>query len=159
MFLGVRKLAALTGAAAIAGVTVLASVTGVAGAAAPPPPSPVKIYKVYYNPPGPDTHSNAQLNREYVELKNRGRQPVSLTHWTLRDRKNHIYLFGRFTLKPGKVVYIHTGRGRDNAVNLYWGRRWYVWNNTGDTATVRNARGVTVDACRWTGTRKGYVFC
>ncbi|HUK69945.1 MAG TPA: lamin tail domain-containing protein [Streptosporangiaceae bacterium] len=159
MFLGARKLAALTGAAAITTVTVLASVTGVAGATAPPPPSPVKIYKVYYNPPGPDTRSNAQLNREYVELTNRGRHPVSLTGWTLRDRQHHIYRFRRFALRPGKVVLIHTGRGRNNAVNLYWGRRSYVWNNTGDTATVRDAHGATVDTCGWNGTSKGYVFC
>ena len=157
--LRMRKLVALVGAMAVVGVTVVAGMTEVAGAVVPAASSPVKIYKVYYNPPGRDTHANAQLNREYVELKNRGTRSVSLTGWTLRDTKHHVYTFGRFSLKPGKFVYIHTGKGRNTAVNLYWGRRWYVWNNTGDTATLRNARGGTVGTCRWKGTSRGYVYC
>lgn len=34
-----------------------------------------------------------------------------------------------------------------NAKNVYWGSGNYIWNNTGDTATLRNASGKTVDTC------------
>ena len=31
--------------------------------------------------------------------------------------------------------------------------------HTGDTATLRDPSGGTVDSCRYTGTSAGYVFC
>jgi hypothetical protein len=33
---------------------------------------------------------------------------------------------------------------------VYWGSGNYIWNNTGDTATLRNASGKTLDTCSWT---------
>jgi hypothetical protein len=35
---------------------------------------------------------------------------------------------------------------------------WYVWNNTGDTATLKDSHGGTVDTCRYTGKSAGYVY-
>jgi len=34
-----------------------------------------------------------------------------------------------------------------------------VWNNTGDTATLRDASGHLLDQCTWKGKSQGYVFC
>jgi hypothetical protein len=44
-------------------------------------------------------------------------------------------------VSPGKSVILHTGKGTNTSSNLYWGRSWYVWNNTGDKATSRDSSG------------------
>jgi hypothetical protein len=36
---------------------------------------------------------------------------------------------------------------------------WYVWNNTGDTAKLRDNLGGRVDRCSYTGTSAEHVFC
>ncbi|HEY0541303.1 MAG TPA: lamin tail domain-containing protein [Actinoallomurus sp.] len=143
-------LACLAGAAAL---TALAAEP--AGAAS----SSVRLYKVVYNPSGTDTHANSQLNREYVVLKNGGKQTVKLAGWTVRDTKRHVYTFTTFSLKPGKYVYIHTGRGTDTSTNVYQGRGWYVWNNTADKVSLRTAAGTTVDTCQWKHAGSGHVSC
>ena len=33
--------------------------------------------------------------------------------------------------------------------DLYWGSGAYIWNNTGDTATLRTASGSTRDTCTY----------
>lgn len=63
-----------------------------------------------------------------------------------------------FHLKPGTSVTLHTGKGTNTATNLYWGRSSYVWNNTGDTATLKNAAGTTEDTCNW-GSSGSYTNC
>lgn len=40
---------------------------------------------------------------------------------------------------------VHTGQGQDTAAHRYWGRDREVWNNEGDTATLRDADGRLVD--------------
>ena len=35
----------------------------------------------------------------------------------------------------------------------------YIWNNTGDTAKLKDNYGGTVDSCTYTGTSTGYVYC
>jgi hypothetical protein len=41
--------------------------------------------------------------------------------------------------------------GINNATNLYWGSGQAIWNNTGDTATLRNSGGQIVDTCSYAG--------
>ncbi|WP_308201309.1 lamin tail domain-containing protein [Carbonactinospora thermoautotrophica] len=121
--------------------------------------SPVQIYKVYYDSPGADTGSNTSLNAEYVVLKNTGRSAVSLTGWTLRDARGYVYTFGTFTLGAGKAVVVRTGKGTNSSTHRYWGRTWYVWNNTGDTATLRTRSGSLVDTCSWNRVGSDYRYC
>ncbi|MDQ1753033.1 MAG: hypothetical protein QOE71_4089 [Pseudonocardiales bacterium] len=35
----------------------------------------------------------------------------------------------------------------------------YVWNNTGDTAILRNSSRATVHSCKWTTLKPGYKIC
>lgn len=110
----------------------------------------VQITRVYVNAPGKDTHSNKSVNGEYVKVKNKGSKSVSLKGYTLRDRSNHVYKFGSFTLKPGKTVTVHTGKGSNSSTKRYMGRGWHIWNNSGgDSATLRNSGGRKVDSCSW----------
>ncbi len=113
------------------------------------------------NSPGPDTGTNYSLNQEGVRLTNSSSSSsYNLKGWTIRDRANHVYAFGAFTLKPGATVTLHTGTGTNTSGNVYWDRKWYVWNNNGDTAYLKNTSGTQKDSCSWGSVSNGYkVVC
>ena len=122
--------------------------------------SPVQITKVYVNSPGSDLPTtNAKVNSEYTVIKNTGTSTQTMTGWTLRDQSNHVYKFGTFSLGAGKTVVLRTGKGTNSATTRFWGSSYYIWNNTGDTAYLRNAAGTTMDSCAWTTTAPGYKNC
>ena len=89
-------------------------------------------------------NDNANLNDEYVVFENRGESALDLTGWTVADAADHVYTFDALTLAPGGQVTLHTGSGTDTETNRYWGRNGAVWNNGGDTVTVRDASGRVV---------------
>ena len=111
--------------------------------------SPITISGVQYDSPGSDLGGNRSLNAEWVRLTNRGSRATALTGWTLRDRANHVYRFGTFKLGAGKSVVIHTGRGTNTAAHRYWRSGWYIWNNDGDRAVLKNRAGTTVSTRTW----------
>jgi predicted extracellular nuclease len=111
--------------------------------------SAVRITYVYVNSPGADSGTNANLNAEYVRIKNVSSSNRSITGWTLRDRTGYTYKFPTFTLKAGATVTVHTGKGTASSTHRYYNRTWYVWNNTGDTAYLKNSSGTTVHTCSW----------
>src|SRR4051794_22307768 len=111
----------------------------------------VEIYRVYFDSPGSDYGSNTSLNAEWIQLKNRCSTAKSLTGWKIRDISGHTYRFGTYSLRGGTTVKVHTGSGTNTATNRYWGSGWYIWNNTGDKAWLRNAGGTTVDTCSFSG--------
>jgi hypothetical protein len=111
----------------------------------------VFIHEIFYNSPGSDDRSNSSLNAEWVDLRNSSGHPITITHWTLRDKAGHVYKFmGTFRLRAHKDVRIHTGRGSDTRTNRFWGRGAYVWNNDGDTATLKSASGSVKSRCAYT---------
>jgi Lamin Tail Domain len=120
---------------------------------------PLHFTKVYYNSPGSDTGSNASLNAEYVTIKNGSSTARSLTGYTIRDKANHVYRFGTFTLGAGKSVRIHTGTGTNTSTDRYWGSGAYIWNNTGDKAYLRSAQFTLRDTCEWGSGGPGYINC
>jgi hypothetical protein len=119
----------------------------------------MQIHKIYYNPPGPDTRSNSQLNHEWVRLDNTSGSRINLTGWTLEDAQGHIYTFGTYTIDAYGYVKIRTGSGTNSQTDRYWGRSWYVWNNTGDTATLINRTGTVIDRCSYKPSITGYKIC
>jgi hypothetical protein len=121
-------------------------------------PSPVTIHEIFYNSPGSDRGSNASLDSEWVDLHNSSARPVTLTDWTLRDTARHIYVFGTYRLGPHADVRIHTGRGANTQANLYWRHSWYIWNNNGDHAALKNARGTVMSACSYSDPREVRAF-
>lgn len=152
-----RRVTAIACAAAVA-----AGLSMSAQAAQAAKPAKVRIYKVYYNSPGSDSGSNASLNAEWVALQNYGGTSRDLYGYTVRDRSSHVYKFGHVSLKPGKRVYVHTGKGKGatvgGSVHRYQNRTWYVWNNTGDSATLRTRYGTKIDVCSW-GRTGAYTYC
>lgn len=131
-----------TAVAAVATVGVMAAPAEAA--------SPVQIYRAQFNSPGSDTGSNTSLNAEWVQLYNGTSKARQLKGVKLRDKAGYTYTFGSFTLGARKSVYIHTGKGTNTATHRYWGRTWYVWNNSGDTAYLLYPSGARADSCSWT---------
>lgn len=138
------------GAATVAAVGLLAVPAEAASA--------VQIYRVYYNSPGTDNRSNKSLNGEWVQLFNTSKTARQLKGYRLRDKTGYVYAFGSFTLKGRKSVYVHTGKGSNNAAHRYWGRGSYVWNNTGDAAYLRYPNGTAANSCSW-GSRGSSKYC
>ncbi|MCC6606264.1 MAG: lamin tail domain-containing protein [Anaerolineae bacterium] len=109
------------------------------------PPANVQITLIVYNPAGDDVAG------EYVRIENKGGVTAVLTGWTLSDNDSHVYNFpGGFSLAPGAAVQVWTKSGANSATNLYWGSGQAIWNNTGDTAYLRNG-GTLVDSCSYGG--------
>jgi hypothetical protein len=114
--------------------------------------------EIWYDSPGKDLGGATSLNHEWVQLHNTSGARITMTGWTLRDAAHHVFRFGTFTIKPHAYVKIHTGPGRDTQTDLYWGSGSYIWNNTGDTAILRDASGHQLDKCTYPGT-SDHVFC
>jgi hypothetical protein len=93
--------------------------------------------------------AGTSLNAEWVRVSNTGSRAVSLGGWTLRDVARHVYRIGTYRLAGGSAVTIHTGDGLNGARHRYWGQGWYVWNNDGDTAILKNGSGRTIDRCSY----------
>ena len=108
--------------------------------------SNLAIIKVRADSPGADRGSNASKNAEYVVIKNTSKKSIKLSGYTLRDAAKYVYRFpAGFVLKPGKTVTVRTGSGKNTATQPYWGQRWYVWNNDGDTAMLQRS-GKTINS-------------
>ncbi|MFC5264508.1 hypothetical protein ACFPJ1_20550 [Kribbella qitaiheensis] len=55
---------------------------------------------------------------------------------------------------------IHTGKGRNTTIHLYWNQGSYIWNNTGDTARLQTPANKVVDTCaRITVSGRARVAC
>jgi hypothetical protein len=119
----------------------------------------MQIHEIYYNSPGPDYGGNSSLNHEWVQLHNQSGSSIDLINWTLRDKAGHIFKFASYTIKPHGYVTIHTGKGTGTQTDRYWNRSWYIWNNTGDTAILKNQNGTTIDQCSYQGTSQDYAYC
>jgi Lamin Tail Domain len=112
----------------------------------------VSIYRVWFDSPGSDYGSNTSLNAEWIQLHNHCVSTnKSLTGWTIKDASVHTYTFGTYSLKAGAYVKIHTGTGTNTAANRYQNKGAYIWNNTGDTAYLRNSAETLVDKCVFSG--------
>ncbi|MBP1464975.1 lamin tail domain-containing protein, partial [Candidatus Chloroploca sp. M-50] len=99
-------------------------------------PTGINIVHIEFDPPGRD------VDGEYVLLRNTAKMPMLLAGWKLSDGGDkHTFTFPSFTLNPGGEVKIWTKSGKNNAGNLYWNNRIPIWNNTGDTATLRDGQG------------------
>ncbi len=110
-------------------------------ACGPASESGLRILEVFYDAPGDD---NANLNEEWVTIRNDGGNIVDLSGWTLKDESaTHRFAFpALFVLAVGEVMTIRTGCGEDFGTELFWCNQGSaVWNNTGDTAFLLDPNG------------------
>ena len=101
----------------------------------------LRVVTVHADAEGSD---NDNLDDEYVTLGSTAETGLDLSGWTVTDEAGKTYTFGDVTLTPGEQVTLHTGSGTDGDGDVYWGRGGAVWNNGGDTITVRDADGTVV---------------
>ncbi|MFB6080592.1 MAG: lamin tail domain-containing protein [Haloferacaceae archaeon] len=105
------------------------------------------VVSVHPDPPGND---NEHLDEEYVTIRNAGNRTLDLSGWTVGDEAGRRYTFpDGTTLAPGASLTLHTGQGTNGGGQYYWGLNGAVWNNDGDTATVRDETGRTVATRRY----------
>jgi Lamin Tail Domain len=151
-----RKLTGVL-AVVVSGLLAATAVSAPAQAATPA----LRFHGAQYDSPGKDTRSKASLNAEWISLINSGTKAVNLNGYTIRDKAGHNYRFGSFVIPArGGRVWLHTGSGKNDSNERFWGSGNYIWNNTGDTAYLRNASGKTLDTCSW-GQKSGrnWVAC
>ncbi len=92
----------------------------------------------------------ADLNGETVTIRNDGLTTMDLSRWTLADASGkNLFIFPTMTLQPGGVVIVHSGRGSPNGPDRYWGKTTGIWNDAGDTATLRDAAGMVVSIFKY----------
>jgi competence protein ComEC len=80
-----------------------------------------------------------------------------MTGWTLSDEGSNVYTFPSFTLQANNTVNVWVTSGTNDSSNLYWGRGSAVWNNTGDTATIKDDQATTINECSYPGGEQGFV--
>jgi hypothetical protein len=104
----------------------------------------VIIADIRYDGPGNDVEFG---DSEYVLLRNNGTGTADVGGWSLEDEANHVITIPTgYVIQPGGELRIYSGPGNDTATAYYEGLGQAVWNNSGgDTATLRNASGATVD--------------
>jgi competence protein ComEC len=86
------------------------------------------------------------LQNEWVSVRNTGTAPVQMQGCTISDASVHVYTFPSFTLASEATVTVYTGAGTNTATALYWGLGSSVWNNTGDTATLKRPDGSVISS-------------
>jgi micrococcal nuclease len=104
-------------------------------------PSPLKIARVEYDPPGDDT---LDLNREYVgfEVVKTG----SLAGYAVEDESGHRFDFPAWDWQKGQTVTLHSGLGTNTRSDLHWGAGGSaIWNNDGDVVKVLDPQGRIVE--------------
>jgi hypothetical protein len=120
----------------------------------------VQFTRIQYDVPGAATGSNSSLNAEWFRLTNKTSTSVSLKGWTVRDAGGNVYSFPTYLLGAGRNVVVRTGKGTAGQPvdTRYWGSTKYIWNNAGDTATLRDSASKTIDTCTW-ASDKDYTNC
>jgi hypothetical protein len=97
---------------------------------------------------GAPSRSRASVNAEYVTLINTADRPVRLRGWTVTTHAGKRYTFGRYTLRPGAQVTLHSGRGTNTRTDRYWGSRRPLLGSS-DTVNLRRPSGTVAASCRW----------
>ncbi len=63
----------------------------------------------------------SQKDDQVVCIANRGKEPVRIGGWLIRNTIGRTYYFPANTsLEPGRTIKVHTGAGSNSATDLYW---------------------------------------
>lgn len=152
--------------AAAAGAAVLSTVALAPPASAATPNLQFHLIQ-FDSPSNPDTNANSSVNGEFVRIYNNSRFSAQLKGFTVKDAAGYTFTFPAHTIGAKKTVYVHTGKGTNgkqpngttDSSRYYQGRAWHLWNNTGDTATLRSSSGRVYDTCKWTSRGTGKTTC
>jgi hypothetical protein len=104
-----------------------------------------------FDSPGNDNYS-ANLNGEWVRIKNFCSTARSLSGWTIKDyQSKHTYTFASgVKIGVGKSITLYSGRGTNTSTKKFWGRSYgAVWNNTPPEYAYLRTAGGSLQS-RWT---------
>jgi hypothetical protein len=82
---------------------------------------------------------------EYVEIRNDDSSPIQLNNWTLEDEEHHVFKFPPFVIQPNQTCRIYTNEYHPEWCGFRYESGSAIWNNGGDTATLRDANGTLID--------------
>jgi phosphatidylserine/phosphatidylglycerophosphate/cardiolipin synthase-like enzyme len=123
----------------------------------PTPPSPTStpmptpaagsmvIERIVYNPPGDD------IEGERVEILNASGKAANLAGWTLRDEAGATFTFPDAPVDIAARLTVWVKSGTNEGANFFWQRTTPVWNNDGDTATLRRPDESVASTCAYGG--------
>ena len=92
-------------------------------------------------------HSKTDLNKEWIEIKNKSLIRLNLIGWSIWCKKKSsnefikIYTSPDFNIEANKTVKIHTGTGIIGNEDLYIGEKKFIWNNIGDSVVIYSPDG------------------
>jgi hypothetical protein len=74
---------------------------------------------------------------EFVEIINKGGEPVDITDWELQDTiGNTEYKWESYILQPGATVRVYTNETHSESGGFSFGSGSPIWNNSGDIAEL-----------------------
>jgi hypothetical protein len=80
------------------------------------------------------------LSAEWVVVSYTGDDQLNLTNWELRDEGKNVFVFPQLILHPNGAVQIHTTRGTNTVIDLYWAKENPVWES-GEEAQLFDPNG------------------
>lgn len=80
------------------------------------------------------------LNAEWVVVSYKGKDPINLANWELRDSDRNIFVFPQLVLHTNGAVQVHTASGTNTVIDLYWGESDPVWQS-GEEAQLYDPSG------------------
>ena len=82
---------------------------------------------------------------EYVEITNKGGEPVDITDWVLQDEgARNFYKWESYTLEPGATIRVYTNEVHNDTGGFTFESRVAIWANGGDIADLYDADRVLV---------------
>jgi len=98
--------------------------------------------RIVADAPGND---NENPNGEFVVLTNGADESLHIGGWTVGDVADREYTFPADARVPAEdSIRLYTGSGTDDGTAYFWSSNGAIWNNDGDTATVRDDSGTVV---------------
>jgi micrococcal nuclease len=89
--------------------------------------------------------SFASKDDQVVCIANKGKDPVKMGKWLVRNTIGRTYYFPDSTvLDPGKSIHLHTGAGANSATDLYWNYEFKPVFDLKDQISLVDASNVVV---------------
>lgn len=93
-------------------------------------------------------------NQEYMRISNVTCEQKDIGGYTISNRKGETFTFPTAIIPAGHTLIFAAGQGDDSTdpqqqIVIHWGRKWPVWANKGDTATLKAPDGVADDVVEY----------
>ena len=96
----------------------------------------IEILEFNYDPP----ENECNTDEEFVEFRNKCSNSCNLDGWKVSDASSKTYTFTGFALDGSGRIKLYSGQGTSDSSKVYWGNaRRCIWNNDGDTLTIKTA--------------------